>query len=142
MNHKVSNPFLKLQEILKEIPRDSYDVAIVDFHKEVTAEIYGLWKYFDGKIGLIFWTHTHIQTADAHVMKKGTWIIADVGMVGPYDSIIGAEPESVMPRFLSGIQRGKISQQLKGESVISALFAEFDTQSNTCQHIEAIRYII
>lgn len=142
MNHKVDNPFLKLESIIENIPKSSYDVSIVDFHRETTAEIYGLWKYFDGRVWLIFWTHTHIQTADAHVMNWWTWIISDVWMNGPHDSIIGADPDSVMPRFLSGIQRWKIVQQLKWDSVISALVAEFDIHNNVCLSINPIRYII
>lgn len=142
MNHKVDNPFLKLQHILETIPRESYDACVVDFHRETTAELYGLGKYFDWKISLLYGTHTHIQTADAHIMKWGTGIIADVWMNGPHDGVIGASPESVFPRFLSGIQRWKIEQELHGNSVISALYAEIDTTTLKCQHIEAIRYIL
>ncbi len=142
MNHKVDNPFLKLQNILDAIPRESYDACIVDFHRETTAEIYGLWKYFDSKISLLYGTHTHIQTADAHIMKWGTGIIADVWMNGPHDGVIGASPESVFPRFFSGIQRWKIEQEIHGASVISALYTEIDMHTWTCLHIEPIRYTL
>ena len=140
MNHKVENPFIKLEQLLKDIPKSSYDACVIDFHRETTAELYGLWRYFDGRISLIYGTHTHIQTADAHIMPAGTWIISDVGMNGPHDWIIGANPESVFPRFLSGIQRWKISQELSWKIVISWIFAEIDTQTKLCTHIEAIRY--
>lgn len=140
MNHKVDNPFLKLQEILATIPRKSYDACIVDFHRETTAELYGLGKYFDWEISLLYGTHTHIQTADAHIMKWGTGIIADVWMNGPHDGVIGAAPETVFPRFLSGIQRWKIEQELSGLSVVSALYAEIDIDTGLCIYIEPIRY--
>lgn len=140
MNHKVENPFLKLQEILDFIPKNSYDACIVDFHRETSAELYGLGKYFDWKISLLYGTHTHIQTSDAHIMKWGTGIIADLWMNGPHDGVIGANPETVFPRFLSGIQKWKIEQELSGLSVISALYSEIDINSGLCTHIEAIRY--
>ena len=142
MNHKVENPFIRLENILQEIPKFSYDACIVDFHRETTAEIYWLGRYFDGRISLVYGTHTHIQTNDAHIMPSGTWIIADVGMNGPHDGIIGANPESVFPRFLSGMQRWKISQELGGATVVSWVFVEIDTQTKLCNHIETIRYIL
>jgi len=72
MSHKVENPFIILQALLEEIPRNNYDACIVDFHRETTAEIYGLGRYFDGDISFLYGTHTHIQTADAHIMPGGT----------------------------------------------------------------------
>lgn len=140
MSHKVENPFLKLKSILAEVPKDTYDACVVDFHRETTAEIYGLWRYFDWDIALLYGTHTHIQTADTHIMEAWTGIIADVGMNGPQDGVIWASPESVFPRFLSGVQRWKITQQLTWKTVISALYAELHIDTKLCTHIEAIRY--
>lgn len=140
MNHKVENPFLKLKNILDTIPRTDYDVCIVDFHRETTAEIYGLWRYFDGDISLVYGTHTHVQTSDAHIMDKWTGIISDVGMNGPYEGVIWAHPESVFPRFLSGIQKWKIEQQLTWKTVISALYAEFHIDTGICINMKPIHY--
>lgn len=72
MSHKVSHPFLKVAQLLEEIPRDSYDACIVDFHRETTAELYGMGYFLDGKVSVVYGTHTHIQTNDAHILKKGT----------------------------------------------------------------------
>ncbi len=140
MSHKVSHPFLKVAQLLEEIPRDSYDACIVDFHRETTAELYGMGYFLDGKVSVVYGTHTHIQTNDAHILKKGTWIITDVGMNGPYDSVIGACYSSVEKRFLTGIQRGKIEQQLTGPYIISALFVEIDDSTGLCTQIENISY--
>lgn len=113
MLHRVENPFLYAQKLLEDIPRESYDACVIDFHKEATAEIYGLGYFLDGKVSAVYGTHTHVQTADAHILKNGTGLIADVGMNGPKNSIIGADPACVIPRFLSGISKGKIEQQVK-----------------------------
>jgi len=68
ISHKVDNPFLKISELLEKISPDSYDGIVVDFHRETTAELYGMANYLDGKVSLVYGTHTHIQTNDAHVL--------------------------------------------------------------------------
>ena len=140
MNPKVENPFLKIDAILMQYPRESYDVAILDFHRETTAEMYGMSYHVDGKLGLVYGTHTHIQTNDAHILPLWTGMITDVGMNGPRNSVIGAHFPSVHKRFLSGIQRGKIQQETQGDYIISALFAEFDEKTWICTSIENISY--
>lgn len=140
MSHHVQNPFLTISQILQEIPKESYDVAILDFHRETTAELYGMAYYLDGKVSVVYGTHTHIQTNDAHILPQGTGMIADIGMNGPFESVIGAQYESVEKRFLSGIQRGKIEQQLTGKFLINALFVEIDENTKKCTHIENISY--
>jgi len=72
MSHKVHNPFLKVQEILDQIPPESYDAVVLDFHRETTAELYGMAHFLDGKVSLVYGTHTHIQTNDAHILPHGT----------------------------------------------------------------------
>lgn len=140
MSHNVQNPFLKISQILQEIPKETYDAAILDFHRETTAELYGMAYYLDGKVSVVYGTHTHIQTNDAHILPQGTGMIADIGMNGPYESVIGAQYESVEKRFLSGIQRGKIEQQLTGKFLINALYVEIDENTKKCTHIENISY--
>lgn len=140
MNHKVENPFLKAEEILNSIPRSNYDVSIIEFHRETTAELYGMAHFLDGKSGLVYGTHTHIQTNDAHILPKGTGVIADVGMNWPYNSVIWADFESVRKRFLSGISRWKIEQQLKGPYITNAIFVEFNDNTGLCTYIENISY--
>jgi len=78
-------------------------IIIVDMHAEATSEKIALGWYLDGKVSAIFGTHTHIQTADEKILPKGTAYITDVGMTGPYDSVIGRRVEDVLTRFLSSI---------------------------------------
>lgn len=140
MSHKVENPFFVATRILESIPEEEYDGVIVDFHRETTAELYGMAHYLDGKVSLVYGTHTHIQTNDAHVLPQGTWIIADVGMNGPFNSVIWADFQSVKKRFLTGIQRGKIEQQLAGPYIVNALYIEIDASTKMCKNIENISY--
>ena len=140
MNHKVSNPFLCVDDIITSYPRDSYDAVIVDFHRETTAELYGMWHYLMWRVALVYGTHTHIQTNDARILGEGTAIITDVGMNGPYNSVIGADFSSVKKRFLSGIQKGKIEQSLENTFIINAVILELDPQTWKAQRIENISY--
>lgn len=73
---------------------------IVDFHAEVTAEKMALAWYLDGKVTAVIGTHTHVQTADARILPNGTAFLTDVGMTGPYDSVIGMKKEAAINRFL------------------------------------------
>lgn len=140
MSHKVDNPFQKIHEIIETISPEKYDALIVDFHRETTAELYGMGNFLDGKASVVYGTHTHIQTNDAHILPNGTGIISDVGMNGPFESVIGAKYDSVEKRFLTGIQRGKIEQQTKWKYIINALYAEIDGTTKMCTHIENISY--
>jgi calcineurin-like phosphoesterase len=69
MNFKVNNPFAVVEEIIQKTKNNELDWIIVDFHKEATAEFYGMWFFLDWKISFLFWTHTHIQTND-ELMRK------------------------------------------------------------------------
>jgi calcineurin-like phosphoesterase len=97
-------------------------------------------NYIDGRVSLVYGTHTHIQTNDAHILAWGTWIITDIWMNGPFESVIWATFESVEKRFLSWISRGKILQQLQWKYIINALIVEIDDASWKCNHIENISF--
>jgi metallophosphoesterase (TIGR00282 family) len=78
-------------------------IIIVDMHAEATSEKITMGWFLDGKVSAVLGTHTHIQTADEKILPRGTAYITDVGMCGPYDSVIGRKKESVLARFLSSI---------------------------------------
>jgi metallophosphoesterase, MG_246/BB_0505 family len=88
---QLQSPFECTEKILEEYK--DYKVKIIDFHAEATAEKQAFAYYFDGKVSGIFGTHTHVQTADEHIMKGGTAYITDIGMTGPMKSVIGIVPE-------------------------------------------------
>lgn len=93
-------PFKTADLLLKEIPQDC-KVRIVDMHAEATSEKVAIGWYLDGRVSAIFGTHTHIQTADGRILPKGTGYLTDVGMTGPYDSVIGRDTEAVLKRFVT-----------------------------------------
>lgn len=140
MNHKVENPFHKVTEILDTIPATHYDVCIVEFHRETTAELYGMAYYLDARVSLVYGTHTHIQTNDAHILPGWTWIMTDIWMNGPFDSVIWASFDSVEKRFLSWISKWKIEQQLQGKYIINALIVDINDVSWECIEIENISF--
>jgi hypothetical protein len=81
--------------------RESTPVIVVDFHAEATSEKQALGWYLDGKVSAVIGTHTHVPTADEHILPKGTAYITDVGMAGGGCSVIGIRPEQAVARFLT-----------------------------------------
>ena len=94
-------PFRKADSILADLPDTM--VRIVDFHAEVSSEKVTMGWYLNGRVSAVLGTHTHIPTADTRVLDKGTAYQTDVGMTGPYDSVIGVEKEIVLQKFLTGL---------------------------------------
>jgi 2',3'-cyclic-nucleotide 2'-phosphodiesterase len=98
----IDDPFRKADEILGALD-PAVKVKLVDFHAEITSEKVAFGYYLDGRVSAVVGTHTHIATADTRVLPNGTAYQTDVGMTGPYDSIIGIEKDIVLRRFLTGI---------------------------------------
>ena len=94
------DPFRAADHLLKRI---SAPVVLVDFHAEATSEKAALGWYLDGRVTAVLGTHTHVPTADDRVLPGGTAYQTDVGMSGPYSSVIGVEKEGVLTRFLTGM---------------------------------------
>ena len=94
------DPFRVADQLLKDLKAK---VVIVDIHAEATSEKVALGWYLDGRATLIVGTHTHIPTADEHVLPNGTAYITDVGMTGPYDGVIGVKKELIVNKFLSNM---------------------------------------
>ncbi len=93
------DPFRKADELLGSIRSK---VILVDFHAEASSEKSALGWYLDGRVTAVLGTHTHVPTADERMLPMGTAYQTDVGMSGPYDSVIGAERDAVIHRFLTG----------------------------------------
>lgn len=93
-----NSPFEAMDHLLKEL---STRLIILDFHAEATGEKGAMAHYLDGRISALFGTHTHVQTADAGVLPKGTGFITDVGMTGPAHSVLGVEPAQAIRRMKS-----------------------------------------
>ena len=93
-------PFQKVEELLHEM-QDECDIIFLDFHAETTSEKIAMGWYLDGRVNGVVGTHTHVQTADEAVLPQGTGYIADVGMTGPIESVLGVKAELVIKKQIS-----------------------------------------
>jgi metallophosphoesterase (TIGR00282 family) len=98
----LDDPFRAAMEQLSKIPPD-VKVIVVDMHAEATSEKQAMGWYLDGKVSAVLGTHTHVPTADEHVLPGGTAYITDAGMTGPHNSIIGMNKEGALQRFLDAM---------------------------------------
>jgi len=102
MKYNVDCPFSVISEIISRIKKET-SIIIVDIHAETTSEKTALGHFLNGKISAMVGTHTHIQTADEKILSGGTAYITDLGMTGPYDSVIGQNKENIIKRFLTSM---------------------------------------
>ena len=91
-------PFATVEGILRD-EQGKYDIAVLDVHAESTSEKIALGRYFDGRINVVFGTHTHVATADEQILAGGTGYITDIGMSGPVAGILGANASAVIERM-------------------------------------------
>lgn len=135
MSSLLDCPFRTMDQILAKIPRSS--AVLVDMHAETTSEKQALAWYLDGRVSAVVGTHTHVQTADERILPKGTAYISDVGMVGPYDGMIGMDREAVIRRFLTQLPvRFEVA---KGRNQFNAVFIELDKQTKKAKQVKRIR---
>jgi metallophosphoesterase (TIGR00282 family) len=127
------DPFRKADELLSKI---TAKVILLDLHGEATSEKVALGWYLDGRITALIGTHTHIPTADERILPNGTAYQTDVGMSGPYDSVIGVEKELVLARFLTGMP-GKF-EPAKGNPKMCAALIFCDGATGRAHHIQRI----
>lgn len=130
-------PFRTASAILADVVEEhSPRAIIVDFHAEATSEKQGMGWYLDGKVSAVLGTHTHVGTVDARVLPKGTAYLTDVGMTGPFNSVIGSDPNAVLERFLTGLpQRLSVA---RGPVIINSALIEIDDDSGKATSIERI----
>ncbi len=102
MRYNVDCPFRTLQTAVEEMRRET-PIIVVDMHAEATSEKVALGSFIDGKVSAVVGTHTHIQTADEKILPQGTAYITDLGMSGPYDSVIGQNKDIIIKRFLTSM---------------------------------------
>jgi len=95
-------PFRTADRLIAEIGNRA-SVIIVDHHAEATSEKLAMGRYLDGRVSVVVGTHTHVQTADEQILAGGTGYITDLGMTGPYESVIGVQSQLVITRFVRGL---------------------------------------
>ena len=132
INIMLDNPFEIVNKIIEKIKKE-VDIIILDFHAEATAEKKAMGYFVDGKVSIIFGTHTHIQTADEQILPKGTAYISDIGMTGPKNSIIGMDIDASLKRFLTGLpEKYKIAT---GECIFNSVLFKIEDETNLIKEI-------
>jgi metallophosphoesterase (TIGR00282 family) len=127
------DPFRTADRLLENIRAR---VILVDMHAEATSEKIAMGWYLDGRVTAVIGTHTHVPTADERVLPKGTAYLTDVGMTGPYDSIIGVEKQQVLERFLTSIPTR--FEPATGDVRFSAAVIDCDSASGRATAIERL----
>ena len=129
------NPFLVVNKIIEEI-KNKVDIIIIDFHAEATAEKIAMGHYLDGKVTIIFGTHTHVQTADEKILPNGTGYITDIGMTGPEHSVIGMDIQASIKRFETTLpERYKIAN---GKAIFNSCIFEINDNTNKVTSIKRV----
>ena len=127
------DPFRKADALLEKV---ASKVIFVDFHAEATSEKLAMGWYLDGRVTAVVGTHTHVPTADTRVLPKGTAYQTDVGMTGPYDSVIGVMKEQVLQRFLTGLP-GRF-EAAKGDPRLCAVVVACDEHTGRAHSIQRL----
>ncbi len=122
MRAEYENPFLAADKILEEYG-SATPFKILDWHADATSEKTVMGWYLDGKISLVYGTHSHIPTADAKILPNGTAYISDIGMTGPLNSVIGVEIEPSFLRFKNK-EKTKMDPVESGPIEVNAIFVE------------------
>ncbi len=128
-------PFRTADDIINRI-RPQVKVIIVDIHAEATSEKMALGWYLDGRVSAVLGTHTHVMTADERILPKGTAYISDVGMTGPYDSVIGVKFEQSLSKIMNQIPI-RFTPAEKGV-MFSAVIVEINERTGGALYIERI----
>jgi metallophosphoesterase (TIGR00282 family) len=119
------------------IPQLGVRCILVDMHCEATSEKNAMGQYLDGRVSAVLGSHTHIQTADARVLRGGTAFITDVGMCGPWDSVIGVRKEAAIERFLT--QRHASFEVASGDTHLQGAIVEIDDATGRALSIERVQ---
>jgi len=128
-------PFQKIDDILSEIGEQA-DIKILDFHAETTSEKMAMGFYLDGRVQVVAGTHTHIQTADERLLPNSTAYITDLGMVGPWNSVLGVKSDIIIKKFTSCMPvRFDLAD---GPAVYSAVIVEIDDATNKAVAVERL----
>ncbi|HZW39307.1 MAG TPA: TIGR00282 family metallophosphoesterase [Ignavibacteriaceae bacterium] len=130
-------PFRASEWAIQKMKQET-NVIIVDFHAEATAEKYAMINFLDGKISALIGTHTHIQTSDEKIFPNGTGYITEVGMTGPYESIIGMKTQAALNRFL--YQTPQKYETAENDVHLCAVYLKIDEKTGKTLEIERILF--
>ena len=133
MDYGPDNPFLMAEKIIKNLDTK---LIFVEIHAEATSEKLAMGYMLDGRVSAVWGTHTHVPTADAQVLPKGTGYVTDLGMTGPKHSVLGIRPELSIAKF-----RGDLTsryQWAEGPTKLEAVLFTIDTATGLCKKAERV----
>lgn len=130
------SPFNGADRLLNRL-KGQYDIAVADFHGEATSEKGAFFHCFDGRISVMFGTHTHVQTADEGLLPKGSGYISDLGMCGVMDGILGVKPETVISNYTSKIHHR--FEKAEGRAALCGALFTLDEKSGIVKEVKRIR---
>ena len=133
MDYTPDNPFLEVEKILKEIKTK---LVFVELHAEATSEKLAMGYMLDGRISALWGTHTHVPTADAQILPKGTGYVTDLGMTGPKHSVLGIRPDLSIAKF-----RGDLTERYRwaeGDTKMEGVLFTIDTATGLCRSAERV----
>jgi len=136
----IDNPFTDADRLFDEASEPLPPIRLVDFHCELTSEKNALGLYLDGRVSAVVGTHTHVVTGDERILPKGTAYLTDLGMTGPLWSVIGFNPDTVLPRFINALPtRFEVGD---GPVVLNACQIDVDPATGRALQIERIQRLI
>ena len=133
MDYGPDNPFLLIDKILKEV---NTKLILVELHAEATSEKLAMGYMLDGRVSAVWGTHTHVPTADAQTLPKGTGYVTDLGMTGPKHSVLGIQPHLSIAKF-----RGDLTERYRwadGDTKLEACLFTIDTETGLCRKAERV----
>ena len=133
MDYGPDNPFLSIEKILKEL---DVKIILVEIHAEATSEKLAMGYLLDGRVSAVWGTHTHVPTADARILPRGTGYVTDLGMTGPRDSILGIRPELSIAKF-----RGDLTERYRwaeGPTKMEAVLFTIDSATGLGRKAERV----
>ena len=133
MDYGPDNPFLLVEKILKQVEAK---FIFVEIHAEATSEKLAMGYLLDGRVSAVWGTHTHVPTADARVLPKGTGYVTDLGMTGPRESVLGIRPELSIAKF-----RGDLTERYRwadGPTKLEGVLFTIDSATGKCLRAERV----
>ncbi len=135
MSLPTENPFLTVDRVLNELPPE-IKLIVIDVHAEVTSEKIAMGWFLDGRVSLVYGTHTHVTTADETILPQGTAYITDVGMTGPHESVLGRTVDRVLQSLTT--QMPCTYPIATGDVRLNGLLVSLDPETGRAQHIERV----
>lgn len=133
----IENPFTAIDREIENAKAENASIIIIDFHAEASSEKRAMGFYVDGRASVLFGTHTHVQTSDEQILPNGTGYITDLGMTGPYYSVLGIEPEIAIRKMKTNLPVRFSNPD--GPCTVEGCYFEIDNKTGKTVNIERFR---